>query len=220
MKGNIINLVRRDFDALKSDRIMSNLSTALFTLSVIFASLVNDISLLPLFLFIYNYIQNLFSLDEKHPTEKYFASLPVRRSEIVLSRYLGVVVITAIYLLIAYLVNRGFIFFNFSLSVEARQPLPAGYIILVFLILAFLTSFTLPFYFRFGFSKSNGVSVILWMVLGALTLASFFDSDRSSLTDFIFCQEITGSIILFGSAVLLLAISVPLTVALYNKKDL
>lgn len=225
MTGNIINLVRRDFDALMSEKIMWFIIQISFWLSVMFASLVNYISLLSLCLFIYIYIKSIFSLDEKYRIEKYYASLPVRRSEIVLSRYGGVVVISAIYLLIANLVNRVFIFFNFSLGVEKTQPLPADYIILVFLILSFFTSLTFPFYFRFGIAKAKWISMILFIVYAGLTSIIISrpmikGTDLAKHLDFLFMQEIITSLILAVCAVVLLAVSIPVTLTLYSKKDL
>jgi ABC-type transport system involved in multi-copper enzyme maturation permease subunit len=219
--SNILSLIKKDFCALMSEKIMGIMFIILLLMSAMLASLVNFSSLIFLFLVIYAYIQNLFSLDEKYRTEKYYASLPVRRNEMVFARYGGVAAIPAIYLIIAYLANRGFIFFH----LKEAQPLPAGYIVLVFLILAFLTSFTLPFYFRFGISKAKGVSVILFMVIGALmsimfSLARIRGTGISNQVGFIFYQEIITSVMLFGCAVLLLAISVPLTLALYSRKDL
>jgi ABC-2 type transport system permease protein len=222
MTGNIINLVRRDFYALMSEKVAGFSFLLVFMISVVTTSRLSYWTLFFLFMIFFSYIQNVFQMEEKYRTESFYASLPVRRCGIVMARYAGVAFIAGIYILVVYIANALMLYLN----VKNVQPIPASYCVNVLLTLALTTSITYPFYFRFGITKAKAVSMIIIMA-GALatgTCAAMSKSNGAAMltaqSGFFLPNGIITTIILIAAAVLLLGVTIPLTLTLYAKKDL
>lgn len=224
MANNIMFLIRRDFCALWSEKTMGVMFVALLVFTACFASLINFASLLFLLMTAYTYIQNVFSLDEKYRTELFFASLPVRRVEIVIARYCGVLAIAVVYFALAYFVNACSI-----LGGKAERVIPLGYCATVLMILSVITSLTFPFYFKFGFARAkNVISFILGGTVMAGTMITMHMSEGSNgmlnvfskALTFPFPQDFLHALFLIGVAIFLLGVSIIVTVALYSRRDL
>jgi len=229
MTGNIINLVRRDLYILMSVKTAGFTFLLFLILSVVTVSSLNPLSLFFLYLFIYIYIQNVFQLEETFRTEIFYASLPVRRRDIVIARYICVAIITIIYILSIYCTNALMLFLN----IKDVQPIPVTYCVNVLLTLAITTSITYPLYFRLGITRAKAASNMLIGVVtavagAALGIRAAFLWTKSKglgvvsafLAGSIYPQSIITTMVLIGVAVILLGVTIPVTLALYYKKDL
>lgn len=224
MIGNIINLVRRDLYILMSVKMTGFMVLFFLIMSVVTVSSLNPLSMLFLYLFILSFIVNVFQLEEIYRTEIFYASLPVRRSDIVVARYIGAALITGIYILVIYCTNA----LMLCLNIRDVQPIPASYCVNVLLILALTTSITYPLYFRFGFTRAKAALMMLIMAAGvalgiragALIKNKGTGVVEALLVGSIYPQGIITTLILIGAAVILMGVTIPVTLALYSKKDL
>lgn len=224
MANNIMFLIRREFYALWSEKTMGVMFVALLVFTACFASLINFASLLFLLMTVYYYIQNVFSLDEKYRTELFFASLPVRRGEIVIARYGGVMVIAVVYFTLVYFVNA-----CSMLGGKAEKIIPLGYCATALMILSVITSLTFPIYFKFGLARAkNVISFILGGTVMAGTMITMHMSEGpngmlnvfSKALIFPSPQDFLHALFLIGIAILLLGVSILVSVALYSRRDL
>ncbi len=217
MSDNIINLIRRDFYALWTEKGVG----AVVFLSLIFMSpaapVWKFITLIFLPIILQMYSSNTFILEEKYRTERFFASLPVRRRDIVLSRYYGVVVILAVHLILAYSGNLAFKFAGLI-----KFQIPPGYFALTLIVSSLPASITFPVYFKFGATKAmNGLTLGLMGVFYAVFFAVFkipglFEKIRKlSLAD-----DFVTSLLLTGTAILVFVLSIKISTAIYSKRDL
>ena len=208
MANNIVNLIRKDFGAMWSERRMGLVFVVLLVMSAIWATYLN-----------------FASLEEKSRTERFFASLPVLRRDIVLARYGGVFIIAAIYFLMACLAGA---VSNFAGKTD-MQPITPGYCATVLVVLAFVTSLTFPFYFKYGLARAKAITTLLLGVFMALTIpiiANLGGGSSKVLNSFLtilhspFPRDLFNTLLLIGIAIILWSVSIPVTVAVYSKKDL
>jgi ABC-2 type transport system permease protein len=226
MGNNVLNLIWKDFRALWSEKMSAFMFVGLFAISAIFASSPSFSSLVFVFVTASTYILNVFALEEKFRTERFFASLPVRRRDIVLARYGGVMAIAAAYFAMAYLVNVAFIL----AGKPGARPIPLGYFATVFAILAFFTSFSLPFYFKLGVAKAKTVTtvlVIVPMTVGVLLIVLRPSGGSlpmmkaiSAVMSAPFPPDLSRALLTIGAAILLLGVSIPVAAVLYSRRDL
>lgn len=220
MAYSIIKLIRKDFYALWiENRVGLTLLIISTAISAFFAPVGGIIWLFFMFINIYAIIMSLFRLDEKYRTEGFFASFPVSRREIVFSRYGVVIVIFIIYMIVTYLLDVSDIL-NYGKPIKLF--IPAGYYITLFLSLAILSSFILPFYFNQGYARGKGLGIliiiILWLCVGYIRHS--YEFREVLYTKTLFSFHITTSLTLLGISVLLLGLSILVTVTLYSRKEL
>lgn len=226
MTSNIVSLIRKDFYSLLSEKMLGYMPVVYcLIVSSLFASTASYFSLFIMFVTVTSYIQNVSNLEEKYQTEKAFASLPVRRSEIVFARYSGVMVITCIYIVMAYLTNGVLIF----LTKGKTPPIPIGYFASVILIVSLTTSITIPFNFKYGFSKAKTIIIIIYLVLiSPLLIESLeiYGGSHSYIETVLaafkspFPNSMVTILLFTCISIMLLGVSICLSVATYSKKDL
>ncbi len=226
MANNILNLIRKDFCALRSEKPMGPMFVILLVISGIFASYLSLASLVFVLLTASSYILNVFSLEEKFRTERFFASLPVRRRDIVFARYGEIFIIFGAYVIIAYPANA----VSIAIGKIETRIIPLGYCAAVLLILAFMTSFTFPIYFKLGLAKAKTVTNLILGLFMAVAFAMITmrwgeGSYRApkSISAFMnspFPHDLPFTLLLITIAILLWGISIPTAVALYSRKEL
>lgn len=217
MADNVINLIRRDFYALWTETQGGPIWYILFIIGSLGAPLFELFSMLYLLLLIPMYGMNIFSLDEKYRTERFFASLPVRRSNIVLARYLEVVVIVALHLALAYACNL-----VIKLAGVQRFQITPGYCAVALIIASLWISFSFPCYFKSGITKALKSLILLpiWAFPGILIAALIIQGLSKKIANFSFTVPFTTSLLLTGIAILLFVVSLKISTAIYSKRDL
>ncbi|NLA74358.1 MAG: ABC-2 transporter permease [Deltaproteobacteria bacterium] len=218
MAGNIINLIRKDFYALWTAE--KGVGVALFLPIIVFfptAPVWKFFPLIYMLIILYTFGMNSFMLEEKYITSRFFASLAVQRREIVLSKYLGIAVIMAVHLVLAYSAN-----FVFFFAGKLKYQLPPGYFALILFVASLLISTSFPVYFRYGITKSMYIIAALFMglFLGIMFVLLKKEALFKEIIDFSFTNVFTTSLLLTGMAVLLFVISIRISSAIYLKRDI
>lgn len=220
MTGNIIKLIIKDFRALWAENRTGLIVLILSTLWSAFCAPVSGIIwLIFMLLNIYAYMGSLFSLDVKYRNEGFFASFPVSRKEIVLSRFGGVMIIFSVYAVLTYLMDMKDIL---HYGEPDRFSVPAGYYLSFFLSAAFLSSAALPLYFQMGRARIEGLDILIVILLFFYFkhIWNGMDFKDMTFTNLLFSFDTSMCLSHIGLAVLLLGLSVPLTIYLYSRKAL
>jgi len=217
MAGNIISLIRKDFYALWTEKGVGSMLYILLIIGSISTPALKLINMLYLLIIIPMYIINSFTLDAKYRTDRFFASMPVRRIDIVLSRYLGIVIIVMLHLVMGYASNL-----VIKLSGISRFSILPGYYAVALIFASIIASTYFPFYFRYGITKAMNIMSSLFMGLffGIMFALSKKQGLFKEIMDFSFTNVITTSLILTGVAVLLFVISIKISSVIYLKRDL
>ena len=217
MSEKIINLIRRDFYALWIEK---GVGVSVF-MPLIFLSPAAPFwrffSLIFLPIIIQLYSNNVFILEEKYRTGSYFASLPVRRRDIVLSRYFGVIVLVAFHLVLAYSSNLALM-----LAGKPKFQLLPGYFALALIFASLLTSFSFPFYFKYGATKvMNSLTiVVIGVFYGFIFAVAKTPGLAEKVRNLSFMGPLSTSLLLTGIAILLFIVSIRISTAIYLKRDL
>ncbi len=217
MAGNIINLIRKDFYTLWSE---PGIGVSVFLSVIVISSVApawKSLALIFLPIFTLSYGLNTFMLEEKYRTDRFFASLAVRRREIVLSRYFEIAVIMAVHIILAYLAN-----FGFYLAGKLKFQLPPGYFSLVLMVVSLLISISFPVYFKYGVTKAmNVISFGIMAAFYALFFAVFkIPGLFEKIKKFSLEETSIMAFILTGIAILLFVLSIRISSAIYLKRDL
>jgi ABC-type transport system involved in multi-copper enzyme maturation permease subunit len=162
MRNRVMSLMARDFRVMRSERAFALSFFGLLTFSVLLASFSPLFSgLLITVVLVTTYTLNTFSLDEKYHTERFTASLPVRRRDIVLARYAAGLILTAFVLALASAANA----LLTILGHPASRPIPFGYMAVLVAIICGFCAVSLPFCFRLGYSKARAVMKVFYLGL-------------------------------------------------------
>ena len=221
MAGNIINLMYRDYYAFWNHKIFR--TSILFFPYVLTGPLfkIYDFTLLWMATLIFGLIRfsviNVFIFEMKSGTEKFFASLPVRRMDLVLTRYFEVIVITVLILILGYFSN--------TISRVFGRPdlqLPVAYYATVSIIFSLVASFSLPFYFKYDAIKGSiislffGIIVLSQGVLYGLTKMP----PRKIIESFLLNEDLSTALAITGITILLFIVSIIISIVVYSKKDI
>ncbi len=96
-------------------------------------------------------------IDEKNKTENLFVSLPVKRSTIVIARYIYILLVIAVVITVAYFSRRAL---NTLFPADFEQAVSFNNLLSAQLPVMLLMSLTCPFYFRYGSHLETGIRVI------------------------------------------------------------
>ncbi len=110
--------------------------------------------------------------DEKNKSELMLNSLPIRRRDIVLAKYLSIIPYTIIGML-AYLLTQGIIYITgipITLSNLSLEVITGVYVTIIGMI-----SIYFPIYFKLGYLRSNIVATVLFLGGFFLTIALLRD---------------------------------------------
>lgn len=171
-----------------------------------------------------------FMVDERSGVETLFASFPIKRSQLVLARYIGsiwqVIVSFALHLLAvlpAAILRGGLDHQGLSF---VYNP---GIWFVSFILLLLSNNFSLPVYFKLGLLRGVLVMAIIQLLLAAIVLAIMINLvDTELLSDYVrdvlkWVSQQRNVTLVIGSILgtLLVTIgSIMLSVRLYNTKDL
>lgn len=215
MANNIINLIRQDHYAIWNGKTIGATIPVLIIIGGLLAPF-SKIFGLAYVLMLVLFSTESFVIEEKYRAEKYIASLPVRRRDIVLARHLELIVSVVLYLVLAYSCNL-------VLQLMGRtefQILPGYYAVV--LIFVSLLSFIFPLYFKFGAINTRAVTTIMFLggVFGFMIAAGKNPALIKKITNAMFPEDFLTALFLIGIAILLFVISIKISTAIYSKKDL
>ncbi|MBU3191789.1 ABC-2 transporter permease [Clostridium bowmanii] len=159
----MFNLVIKDI-AIQKKTLLYALLYAIIAPIAFFSMAPNGFGLyvLPPMATTYIFISLAVSYDEKNKSEIVINSLPIKRVDIVISKYISVFVFATIGIIYSILI--GFIGKFTGLQVFAMS-ISLLDIVLVFTSVCIFSSIFFPVYFKFGYIKMNFFNVILAMVV-------------------------------------------------------
>ena len=226
MRSRVVRLLSKDFITLRRE---PSAAFAGLVMIIVFPLLASapGIPTLVITVFVLSMCGvNVFSIEEKYHTERFFASLAVRRREIVLARYAGTLVVEAMYFTLAFFYNG----LEIVLGNHLVHPISLGYCALLFAAVALVTAISFPLYFMLGIMKARFVTIVLYIVpvmfvgavgglgigRGSWAFLSVFGASPGAS----FPVDALTSGLIAGAALLLWLISIPIAVRLYEKRDL
>lgn len=109
-------------------------------------------------------------IDEKNKTESLFVSLPVKRSAIVIARYIYILLVIAVVITATYFSSR---VLNTLLPTDFEKAISFNNLLAAQLPVLFLMSLTCPFSFRYGSHLEAGIRAIaisISVIIGAIIL--------------------------------------------------
>ena len=162
----MLNLIKRDFGVMRLSIILIALYGILFSLTQLFAAALVGV------LGTYVVVHGTFGVEERDKIDLLNRSLPVTAKEVVGSKYaegfIAWVIVSLFSVLgtwIAYILGlRG------EVQADMVRALPSV-LMATFAVSMLLTSVTIPLIYKFGYTKSRTVMIILWLIL-ALSLPS------------------------------------------------
>ncbi|MDA1475163.1 ABC-2 transporter permease [Bacillus changyiensis] len=157
------------------------------------------------------------SLEEKNHSDKILISLPIKKSTIVLAKYLSVYVYalyaTIVYSLIYFVVNQLSAQPELSISFQALEG--------VVIIVTMFASLSFPFIFKYGFIKSRIPNFIIFFtfLFGGTKLYEYL-SDKGQLVSMFNQLSSAGiSTLMIGVVLLMFVCSYFLSLNFYKKRE-
>lgn len=166
----MLNLIIKDI-AIQKKTLLYALLYAIFAPIAFFSMAPNGFGLyvLPPMATTYIFISFAVNYDEKNKSEIVLNSLPIKRNDIVISKYISVFVFAI--LGIIYSITIGFLGKFTGLPVFAMS-ISLLDIVLVLTSVCIFSSIFFPVYFKFGYIKMNFFNVILVMLIVFLPSAA------------------------------------------------
>jgi hypothetical protein len=226
MRNRIVNLMVKDFRVLLSEKMMAITSIVMFVFCALFGSSLTIAGLLITFYMISMCTLYTFALEEKYHSERFFASLAVKRRDVVTARYMNGLAVTAAYLAIAFLLNAIFLL----AGVPIARPITLGYVTLLLAVVAVSSAISMPLYFKFGYARARVLTILVYIVpmAGGGLLTGFsagtgiMPSLSGSMTapSALFSLDPFPSLLIAAAALMIWGASVPVAVHLYKGRDL
>jgi ABC-type transport system involved in multi-copper enzyme maturation permease subunit len=226
MSSSILSLMAADFQVLWSEKTVLIAFLVSFAFFSVFASSLQVASMLFTVYILTSYTFSVFSLEEKYHAERYIASLPVKRRDVVFARYANTMVVIVVYFILAFLVNIAFLIVKFT----PARPIPLEYCAIVFAAACLTSAVCVPSFFRLGITRSRAVIMLVLvipfmgygLVMGFGPSIGLLPAQASTATIPITSLPLRplDSILMAVAALLVWAASIPLSVFLYSRRDL
>ena len=166
----------------------------------------------------------LFSVAEKSNFNKLYGTLPVKKTEIVIGRYLFAALAVFLLSIIAFLL---FCASSMMLKANIEWFTGAAYWALAFIITTFFISIQFPLYFRFEYSRAMIISILPYILFFAVGFPLFGQLMKQStffsffMNAFVFFQSHIYLMILLGvgAGLILLTASTLISLILIRKKQ-
>lgn len=161
------------------------------------------------------------NIDEKYNSNYFLTSFPLKRSEIVVSKYISLLLITATLFIALFLSN---LIVNFILGTSGN--IISIYIFLGILILnMFIFSIYYPISYKYSYQQANMVRVVLMLSIMFLPslISRFFTVNESKIDNIIFFIKNNLQLLLLVILIFsffLFIISMMVSISIYEKKDI
>ena len=173
---------------------------------------------------VYLLIQYSFAYDDKNKSEIMLNSLPISRKDIVLAKYLSVLLyigLATVAYMFATLVIK---MINIPLNV---QFLSLQTISISFFIVSLMASFYLPVVLKYGYLKSKMFNIVMFLLfffipMGIISLnqkPGFSLSVNMSLKDAISWSNWQITLLVIGFSLLMMCVSCFISINIYNNRE-
>lgn len=124
---------------------------------------------------------NIFAIQEKNNLDRLYGSVSVSLKDVVLGRYIFMVLNYLVAFLAIIAVNFGFAFYR-NTQIEALD-IVCGFSF-SFFVFSIITGIQMPLYFKMGYTKAKVLSLIPFLAVMALMVIPSFVSSLSGIVDF------------------------------------
>ncbi len=154
-------------------------------------------------------------VDERYKIELLLSTLPIRRRDVVISKYMLILVI----FVGSFVLYTLLVFIGRSLGYDKIPPLTPLGVAVGFLVISLFNGIMLPLAYKFGAQATRYVSFILFF--GVFFLSSFLGKlDLSGISGFLqMLNELQLSLLAVLVAAVINLLSYPISLSLYKKKD-
>jgi len=173
---------------------------------------------------VYILLLNSFAYEDKNKSEIMLNSLPISRSDIVLAKYLSILVYMGL-ATVSY-ISSNLIVKALGISVNIVQLSLEG-MTAAFLAVALMTSIYLPIFFKFGYIKARLFNLLIFLLFffGPPLLVNVYNNPKYQNSILSFIEGLATwkdwqiAAILFGFSLLILAISYWISINIYKNRE-
>lgn len=221
----MLNLLRKDIIIQKKTFLIAFLYTILFSITFSsFKPIGLGLYVVAPIVVAYTFITNAIDYDEKNKCEIILNSLPLKRTDIVISKYISIfifVIIGIIYSILIGVIGKmtGLPFYNISVSLSD--------IVLVLTSTCVYCSIFFPFNFKFGVIKMKIINTLLFMLSIFLPTIGFncatTNSNNILVQKFNYflnnTSRLTQDSLVIIIGLVFLLISLIISIRIYNNKE-
>lgn len=207
----MFNLIRKDMLHEKK-YIKTSLIVIAFVLFFLKDLKNNGVYFLVAFVILYSILGSVDIVEERQKVGYIINSLPVTRKEIVMSKYLKLIIITPIIIFI--LVGLSRILQRFGIA-----PLEFKTAVYMFSIIIAIYSINYLFYFTFGAKISAMMQIIIYVLVWSFSFTFLVELSQKGFMNLIDrWNEYVG--VIFASSIIIFAACGSLAIKLYERKDI
>jgi len=219
--------MNRAFNATKLDfyasRSMIGLTSILVVIGIIIGVVAHGPEYMMIFMMVFGVSSSgsVFSVHEKSRSDRLYGILPLKKSDIIVGRYLFALIIGLAYAVVAAIL--GFVLSIIMLGKVDMLPYLAA-LAVAFAYFCFATSIAYPIYFRFSFSKAYVFTMLPMYIIAVMLL---FATRRMNVAAAIgpvvkFFTDHTALLPVFGllAGLIMLTVSALIAYKVYQRKEL
>lgn len=217
--NRILNATKLDFFAGKS-------TLKITALLLLFAIFIGSMSKGPIYTMIFTMVfavtssGTVFSIHEKNHSDKLYGILPLKKSEMIMGRYLFALIIGAVYTVISGIL--GFVMSQI-MGVSLDSFTFWGTLMLAFIYFSFATGISYPIYLKFSFTKAYVFTMLPMYVIAVLILVltkkTNFISNLGKALRFFMDNQILIPIFGILTGLIMLAVSMLIANLIYTRKE-
>ena len=224
MNKKMFAVMACEFRILYSDRLLFASSLIIFIIGVFISKTGSTVALALSLYGIMSISMNIFAIIEKHNSERYITSLPIKRGEIVVAKYINILLISFVYFILVYVID----ILRVKLT-DKQSFIPSSFFVIFFFCILIYVAISFPFCLRFGFGKARFLMMIVLVAplfLQGVIIGLSSNLDSSANSAMIGNLLNTGSIslltvvILITSGMIIFITSIPLSIFFYKSRDL
>lgn len=209
----MINLIKKELTANIKYILMGFGFFILY--AFIFAKNGNNLFILCLIILFYSIAATNLMIDERYKIDLLLSSLPIRRRDVITSKYIMVGLVFAAGLVLYTLM----FFVQRAVGYEKISALSFFYAMLGLFAISLFNGLMLPICYKFGSQATRYVSLIIFFLFFFLSMI-LGNTDVTQIMDFIVrLNEVQAGLILFTGALLISIVSYAITRPIYEKKD-
>lgn len=216
----IIQAAKLDFFASMS---MLRLISLLVLVGIIIGVAAHGPDYMMLFIMVFGVTSagSIFSIHERNHSEKLYGILPLKKSEMILGRYLYALIIGAAYIIVSGVLGE---VLNLILNAGMDAVTYWATLALAFAYFGFATGVAYPIYFKFTFAKAYIFTMIPMYAIAVafliITRKTDFASNLGSIIQFFTDNVYLLPIIGLAAGLILLIVSAVISNLIYTRKEI
>lgn len=219
--------MNRILKATKLDFMTGKSTLKMTAILLLFAVVIGAVSKGPIYTMLFTMVfavtssGTIFSILEKNHSDKLYGVLPLKKSEMIIGRYLYALIIGLVYVVIAGIL--GFVMSKIS-GVSLDSFSYWGTLALAFIYFSFATGISYPIFIKFSFTKAYIFTMLPMYVIAVLLLVltkkTNIISNLSQTIEYFTNNQVLIPIFGILIGLILLTVSALITNLIYTKKEI